>query len=60
MHDETLPDEYYKEAAFCSMCGPKFCSMNWSSKVDKFNEQEHGLKKPDLTQILTDQMALRR
>ena len=60
MHDETLPDEYYKEAAFCSMCGPKFCSMNWSSKVDKFNEQEHGLKKPDLTQIVTDQMALRR
>ncbi|MGE0405218.1 MAG: phosphomethylpyrimidine synthase ThiC, partial [Candidatus Korobacteraceae bacterium] len=26
MHDETLPDDYYKEAAFCSMCGPKFCS----------------------------------
>src|SRR6204780_159201 len=59
MHDETLPDDYYKEAAFCSMCGPKFCSMNWSSKVDKFNEQEHGLKKPDLTQIMTDQMAIR-
>src|SRR5450432_2061066 len=59
MHDETLPDAYYKEASFCSMCGPKFCSMNWSSKVDKFNEQEHGLKKPDLTQIMTDQMALR-
>ena len=27
MHDETLPDDYYKEAAFCSMCGPKFCSI---------------------------------
>ncbi len=59
MHDETLPDDYYKEAAFCSMCGPKFCSMNWSSKVDKFNEEVHGLKKPDLTQIVTEQMALR-
>jgi phosphomethylpyrimidine synthase len=59
MHDETLPDDYYKEAAFCSMCGPKFCSMNWSSKVDKFNEQEHGLKKPDLTQIVTEQLAMR-
>ncbi len=59
MHDETLPDDYYKEAAFCSMCGPKFCSMNWSSKVDKFNESEFGLKKPDLTQIMTEQMALR-
>src|SRR5882757_6176444 len=59
MHVETLPDDYYKEAAFCSMCGPKFCSMNWSSKVDQFNEREHGLKKPDLTQIVTEQMALR-
>ena len=59
MHDETLPDDYYKEAAFCSMCGPKFCSMNWSSKVDKFNESEFGLKKPNLTQIVTEQMALR-
>jgi phosphomethylpyrimidine synthase len=27
MHDETLPDGFYKEAKFCSMCGPKFCSM---------------------------------
>jgi len=34
MHDETLPQEQYKSAAFCSMCGPKFCSMNYSSKVD--------------------------
>ncbi len=59
MHDETLPDDYYKEAAFCSMCGPKFCSMNWSSKVDEFNAREHGLQKQDLTQIVTEQMALR-
>jgi phosphomethylpyrimidine synthase len=27
MHDETLPHEYFKSAEFCSMCGPKFCSM---------------------------------
>jgi phosphomethylpyrimidine synthase len=27
MHDETLPDEAYKGSRFCSMCGPKFCSM---------------------------------
>jgi phosphomethylpyrimidine synthase len=58
MHDETLPDDYYKEAAFCSMCGPKFCSMNWSSKVDEFNKQKHGLEKQDLTQLVTDQMLL--
>jgi phosphomethylpyrimidine synthase len=31
MHDETLPAEGYKTAAFCSMCGPKFCSMNVSA-----------------------------
>ena len=30
-HDETLPAEGYKTAAFCSMCGPKFCSMNVST-----------------------------
>jgi phosphomethylpyrimidine synthase len=30
-HDETLPAEGYKTAAFCSMCGPKFCSMNVSA-----------------------------
>ncbi len=53
MHDETLPDDYYKEAAFCSMCGPKFCSMNWSSKVDEFNKSEHGLEKKNLTQLVT-------
>jgi phosphomethylpyrimidine synthase len=47
MHDETLPQEQYKTAAFCSMCGPKFCSMNYSSKVDEYNKQVHGLEKQD-------------
>jgi len=35
MHDETLQDEYYKQAAFCSMCGPKFCSMNTTQVLEK-------------------------
>ncbi len=35
MHDETLSDEYYKDAAFCSMCGPKFCSMNTTQVMEK-------------------------
>ncbi len=35
MHDETLQDEYYKDAAFCSMCGPKFCSMNTTQVMEK-------------------------
>ena len=35
-HDETLPNEAAKEAEFCSMCGPKFCSMKISEDVKKF------------------------
>lgn len=36
MHDETLPEEGFKDAHFCSMCGPKFCSMNIHSKTVAF------------------------
>jgi phosphomethylpyrimidine synthase len=32
-HDETLPAEPAKSAHFCSMCGPKFCSMRISQDV---------------------------
>jgi phosphomethylpyrimidine synthase len=32
-HDETLPAEYFKSAEFCSMCGPKFCSMHISAEL---------------------------
>jgi phosphomethylpyrimidine synthase len=40
MHDETLPEEGFKDAHFCSMCGPKFCSMNISAKVESFTAEE--------------------
>ena len=40
MHDETLPDEGFKDAHVCSMCGPKFCSMNISAKVETFTAEE--------------------
>src|SRR5271155_3658607 len=40
MHDETLPEEGFKVAAFCSMCGPKFCSMNHSAKTEQFTAEE--------------------
>jgi phosphomethylpyrimidine synthase len=40
MHDETLPEEGFKEAAFCSMCGPKFCSMNHSAKIESFTTEQ--------------------
>ncbi len=52
MHDETLPKEAHKVAHFCSMCGPKFCSMEITQQVRdyaaKLNETpemaaEHGM-----------------
>jgi phosphomethylpyrimidine synthase len=33
-HDETLPGEQTKTASFCAMCGPKFCAMRHSRKLD--------------------------
>lgn len=33
LHDETLPKEAHKTAHFCSMCGPKFCSMRISHDI---------------------------
>jgi phosphomethylpyrimidine synthase len=33
MHDETLPQEVFKSAKFCSMCGPKFCSMRVTQDI---------------------------
>jgi phosphomethylpyrimidine synthase len=59
MHDETLPDDYYKEAAFCSMCGPKFCSMNYSSKVDDYNRTVHGLEKKDYSDVVERLVTLK-
>jgi phosphomethylpyrimidine synthase len=32
-HDETLPAEGAKVAHFCSMCGPKFCSMKITQEI---------------------------
>jgi phosphomethylpyrimidine synthase len=34
MHDESLADDYFKSAEFCSMCGPKFCPMHNFKDVD--------------------------
>jgi len=38
-HDETMPAEAHKVAHFCSMCGPKFCSMKISQEVRDFAQQ---------------------
>jgi phosphomethylpyrimidine synthase len=43
-HDQTLPAEGAKTAHFCSMCGPKFCSMKITQEVRDFAaKQEAGL-----------------
>ena len=46
-HDETLPKEAHKSAHFCSMCGPKFCSMEITQQVRdyaaKLNDKEQGM-----------------
>ena len=41
LHDETLPDESFKNAEFCSMCGPKFCAYKITRKLMK-NECKAG------------------
>jgi len=41
-HDETLPSDAAKVAQFCSMCGPKFCSMKITHEVRQY-AAEHGL-----------------
>jgi phosphomethylpyrimidine synthase len=53
MHDETLPKEAHKVAHFCSMCGPKFCSMeitqqvrDYAAKLNEIPEMaaQHGME----------------
>jgi phosphomethylpyrimidine synthase len=38
-HDETLPEEGYKDARFCAMCGPKFCAMRISDDAQKIMDK---------------------
>ncbi|MFP6775698.1 MAG: phosphomethylpyrimidine synthase ThiC [PS1 clade bacterium] len=38
-HDETLPKQAAKTAHFCSMCGPKFCSMKISQDIKEMDEE---------------------
>ncbi|KJG05020.1 thiamine biosynthesis protein ThiC [Photobacterium angustum] len=50
-HDETLPQESGKVAHFCSMCGPKFCSMKISQEVRDYAK---GLEDSEITIKLLD------
>ncbi len=52
MHDETLPDDFYKEAKFCSMCGPKFCSMNVTQLADAYAGQDQSERHQKFVELL--------
>ena len=39
-HDETLPQEAFKSTEFCSMCGPKFCSMKIHGHLGEVAKRE--------------------
>jgi len=52
MHDETLADPYYKEAKFCSMCGPKFCSMNATQIAEAYAGQTQQERQERFVQLL--------
>ena len=42
-HDETLPQDTFKSAHFCSMCGPKYCSMKITEEIRQLAKSENGL-----------------
>ncbi len=48
-HDETLPQDTFKSAHFCSMCGPKYCSMRITEDIRKMAEDQQ------LVAITTDE-----
>jgi phosphomethylpyrimidine synthase len=39
-HDETLPQDTFKSAHFCSMCGPKYCSMRITEDIRRMAQQQ--------------------
>ena len=50
-HDETLPKEAHKTAHFCSMCGPKFCSMKITQDVRDYADGLSANEKADLERM---------
>ncbi len=51
MHDETLPQDTFKSAHFCSMCGPKFCSMKVTEEI-RAMAAESAL--PEVVELVTE------
>ena len=56
-HDETLPAAPAKTAHFCSMCGPKFCSMRISADVRAYAEENGLVTQDDIDARLAEDMA---
>jgi phosphomethylpyrimidine synthase len=53
-HDETLPKEAHKTAHFCSMCGPKFCSMKISHDIRADAAAQNDVAKVDVAAGMED------
>ena len=53
-HDETLPKEAHKTAHFCSMCGPKFCSMKISQEVRDYSAALTDNERADIENGMAD------
>ncbi len=56
-HDETLPKDASKVAHFCSMCGPKFCSMKITQEVREFAKTQGVSEQQALEQGMADMSA---
>ncbi|NMO04137.1 phosphomethylpyrimidine synthase ThiC [Gordonia sp. TBRC 11910] len=56
-HDETMPAEPAKTAHFCSMCGPKFCSMRISADVRTYAEENNLVTAEDIDRKIAQEMA---
>jgi Radical SAM ThiC family len=52
IHDETLPDDFYNEAKFCSMCGGKFCSMNTTQMAEAYQGLDQKKREQKFIQLL--------
>jgi phosphomethylpyrimidine synthase len=57
MHDETLPAAGAKVAHFCSMCGPKFCSMRITQDIRDY-ARDHGVGEDQAVRLGMEEKAL--
>lgn len=56
-HDETLPAEPAKTAHFCSMCGPKFCSMRITQDIRDYADKNGLSTQEDIDRVIAEGMA---